>query len=177
MRTSSASRQTSSMSRLKFLQTKAAPSGRRTAGAGQAQVMAGKRNSAAARQTTGWMPATDDEIREKYLERAIREAEPAHGEIQECESTALAGTSCPCSDFGHPRRTSFLLKYAPPAVGDRGGVRSTAGPAARSERASSGSGSTRSRLRDPLRQVSGPYRDVGARVRASAGRWRSCSRG
>ena len=32
-----------------------------------------------------WMPATDDEIREKYLERAIREINSLNHLIQDCD--------------------------------------------------------------------------------------------
>jgi uracil-DNA glycosylase family 4 len=58
------------------------------------------------------MPAIDDEIREKYLERAIRELNLLTRDIQAC-------TACPRAAFapvlgsGHPQADIFMLKYAP----------------------------------------------------------------
>ncbi len=58
------------------------------------------------------MPATDDEIREKYLERAIRELNQfAHG-VQGCEHCPR-GNLMPVLGSGHPQADIFLLKYAP----------------------------------------------------------------
>ncbi len=59
-----------------------------------------------------WMPATDDEIREKYLERAIREINSLSHEIQECE-LCPRGNLMPVLGSGHPQADVFLLKYAP----------------------------------------------------------------
>jgi uracil-DNA glycosylase family 4 len=58
------------------------------------------------------MPATDDEIREKYLERAIRELNLLTREIQECE-LCPRGQLMPVLGSGHPQADIFLLKYAP----------------------------------------------------------------
>jgi len=58
------------------------------------------------------MPATDDEIREKYLERAIRELNTLTREIQECEHCAR-GNLMPVLGSGHPQADVFLLKFAP----------------------------------------------------------------
>jgi uracil-DNA glycosylase len=58
------------------------------------------------------MPATDDEIREKYLERAIRELNQLTREIQECE-LCPRGNLMPVLGSGHPQADVFLLKYAP----------------------------------------------------------------
>jgi uracil-DNA glycosylase family 4 len=58
------------------------------------------------------MPATDDEIREKYLERAIRELNSLTREIQEC-SHCPRGNLMPVLGSGHPQADVFLLKYAP----------------------------------------------------------------
>ena len=58
------------------------------------------------------MPATDDEIREKYLERAIRELNQLTREIQECEACPR-GNVMPVLGSGHPQADVFLLKYAP----------------------------------------------------------------
>jgi uracil-DNA glycosylase family 4 len=58
------------------------------------------------------MPATDDEIREKYLERAIREINALSHDVQECESCPR-GNLMPVLGSGHPQADVFLLKYAP----------------------------------------------------------------
>jgi uracil-DNA glycosylase family 4 len=58
------------------------------------------------------MPATDDEIREKYLERAIRELNQLSHEIQACERCPR-GSVMPVLGSGHPQADVFLLKYAP----------------------------------------------------------------
>jgi uracil-DNA glycosylase family 4 len=58
------------------------------------------------------MPATDDEIREKYLERAIRELNTLTREIQGCEHCPR-GNLMPVLGSGHPQADIMLLKYAP----------------------------------------------------------------
>jgi uracil-DNA glycosylase family 4 len=58
------------------------------------------------------VPATDDEIREKYLERAIRELNSLTREIQECD-LCPRGNLMPVLGSGHPQADVFLLKYAP----------------------------------------------------------------
>jgi uracil-DNA glycosylase len=58
------------------------------------------------------MPATDDEIREKYLERAIRELNSLTREIQECEHCPR-GNLMPVLGSGHPQADIVLLKYVP----------------------------------------------------------------
>ncbi len=60
----------------------------------------------------GGMPATDDEIREKYLERAIRELNPFTRELQACDRCPR-GNLMPMLGSGHPQADVFLLKYAP----------------------------------------------------------------
>ncbi len=62
----------------------------------------------------GWMPATDDEIKEKYLERAIRELNQLTRELQECEHCPR-GNLMPVLGSGHPQADIFMLKYAPVA--------------------------------------------------------------
>jgi uracil-DNA glycosylase family 4 len=62
----------------------------------------------------GWMPATDDEIREKYLERAIRELNQLTREIQSCD-LCPRGQLMPVLGSGHCQADIFLLKYAPTA--------------------------------------------------------------
>jgi uracil-DNA glycosylase family 4 len=62
----------------------------------------------------GPMPATDDEIREKYLERAIRELNALTRELQNCPHCPR-GNLMPVLGSGHPQADVFLLKYAPVA--------------------------------------------------------------
>jgi len=58
------------------------------------------------------MPATDDEIREKYLERAIRELNALTRELQSCELCPRDGRT-PVLGSGHPQADIVLLKHAP----------------------------------------------------------------
>src|SRR4029079_17505926 len=58
--------------------------------------------------------ATDDEIREKYLERAIRELNQFTRDLQACPSCPR-GNLMPVLGSGHPQADVFLLKYAPTA--------------------------------------------------------------
>jgi uracil-DNA glycosylase family 4 len=58
------------------------------------------------------MPATDDEIREKYLERAIRELNAFARELQAC-TQCPRGQLMPVLGSGHPQADIFLLKYVP----------------------------------------------------------------
>jgi uracil-DNA glycosylase family 4 len=58
------------------------------------------------------MPATDDEIREKYLERAIRELNALTRDLQGCEHCPR-GNLMPVLGSGHPQADVFLLKFAP----------------------------------------------------------------
>jgi uracil-DNA glycosylase family 4 len=58
------------------------------------------------------MPATDDEIREKYLERAIRELNTLTREIQSCQHCPR-GNLMPVLGSGHPQADIMLLKWAP----------------------------------------------------------------
>ena len=60
----------------------------------------------------GGMPATDDEIREKYLERAIRELNHFTRDLQACERCPR-GNLMPVLGSGHPQADVLLLKYAP----------------------------------------------------------------
>jgi uracil-DNA glycosylase family 4 len=57
------------------------------------------------------MPATDDEIREKYLERAIRELNTFAREVQACRECPR-GQLMPVLGSGHPQADIFLIKYA-----------------------------------------------------------------
>jgi uracil-DNA glycosylase len=58
------------------------------------------------------VPATDDQIREKYLERAIRELNQLTRDIQECEHCPR-GNVMPVLGSGHPQADILLLKFAP----------------------------------------------------------------
>ena len=58
------------------------------------------------------VPATDDEIREKYLERAIRELNTLTRELQECRGCPR-GSLMPVLGSGHPQADVFILKHAP----------------------------------------------------------------
>jgi uracil-DNA glycosylase family 4 len=58
------------------------------------------------------MPATDDEIREKYLERAIRELNTLTRDLQSCQACPRGGIM-PVLGSGHPQADVFLLKHAP----------------------------------------------------------------
>ena len=60
----------------------------------------------------GQVPATDDEIREKYLERAIRELNQLTREIQGCDYCPR-GNLMPVLGSGHPQADIFLLKFIP----------------------------------------------------------------
>jgi uracil-DNA glycosylase family 4 len=57
------------------------------------------------------MPVTDDEIREKYLERAIRELNTLTRELQSCPHCPR-GNLMPVLGSGHPQADIMLLKYA-----------------------------------------------------------------
>jgi uracil-DNA glycosylase len=61
---------------------------------------------------TSRMPATDDEIKEKYLERAIRELNHLTREVQSCE-LCPRGNLMPVLGSGHPQADVFMLKFAP----------------------------------------------------------------
>ncbi|MCW3016851.1 MAG: uracil-DNA glycosylase [Solirubrobacterales bacterium] len=60
------------------------------------------------------MPTTDDEIREKYLERAIRDLNTLTQELQGC-ALCPRGNLMPVLGSGHPQADIFLLKHAPTA--------------------------------------------------------------
>jgi uracil-DNA glycosylase family 4 len=67
------------------------------------------------------LPTTDDEIQEKYLERAIRELNQLTHRLQEC-SHCPRGNLMPVLGSGHPQADVFLLKYAPTAAEVEEGV-------------------------------------------------------
>ena len=74
--------------------------------------MRSKGQAAAPSKATETVPATDDEIREKYLERAIRELNQLTREIQSCE-LCPRGNLMPVLGSGHPQADIMLLKFAP----------------------------------------------------------------
>ncbi|MFZ0385461.1 MAG: uracil-DNA glycosylase family protein [Solirubrobacteraceae bacterium] len=57
------------------------------------------------------MPATDDEIREKYLERAIRELNSFAQRLTEC-GDCPRGQLMPVLGSGHPQADIFMVKYS-----------------------------------------------------------------
>ena len=67
------------------------------------------------------MRSTDDEIREKYLERAIRELNQMSREIQDCQHCPR-GKLMPVLGSGHPQADILMLKQAPMAAEIEEGV-------------------------------------------------------
>jgi uracil-DNA glycosylase family 4 len=57
------------------------------------------------------MPVTDDQIKEKYLERAIRELNSFTRELQACPHCPR-GNLMPVLGSGHPQADIMLLKYS-----------------------------------------------------------------
>jgi uracil-DNA glycosylase family 4 len=57
------------------------------------------------------MPATDDEIRERYLERAIRELNVFARDLQACPHCPR-GQLMPVLGSGHPQAEIFLVKHS-----------------------------------------------------------------
>lgn len=57
------------------------------------------------------MPVTDDEIREKYLERAIRELNALTRDLQACPHCPR-GNLMPVLGSGHPQADIMLLKHS-----------------------------------------------------------------
>src|ERR671926_1429745 len=74
--------------------------------------MQGQGEQPGAPKPVGGMPATDDEIREKYLERAIRELNTFTRELQSCDRCPR-GNLMPVLGSGHPQADVLLLKHAP----------------------------------------------------------------
>src|ERR671934_1614992 len=74
--------------------------------------MQGQGEPRSAPNSVGGMPATDDEIREKYLERAIRELNHFTRDLQACDRCPR-GNLTPVLGSGHPQADVLLLKHAP----------------------------------------------------------------
>jgi uracil-DNA glycosylase len=68
--------------------------------------------AAASSKNSAAMRGTDDEIKEKYLERAIRELNQMTRELQECPHCPR-GKLMPVLGSGHPQADIFMLKQAP----------------------------------------------------------------
>jgi uracil-DNA glycosylase family 4 len=67
------------------------------------------------------VPATDDEIQEKYLERAIRELNQLGRELAECQ-LCPRGKLMPVLGSGHPQADIFMVKHAATAAEIEEGV-------------------------------------------------------
>src|SRR5579875_876520 len=74
------------------------------------QVLMHRQGQAAGASNSGEVPATDDEIREKYLERAIRELNHLARDLQACEQCPR-GQVMPVLGSGHPQADIFMVKY------------------------------------------------------------------
>jgi len=70
---------------------------------------------------TEQVPATDDEIREKYLERAIRELNAFTRELHACPHCPR-GNLMPVAGSGHPQADVLLLKHSARAAEVEEGV-------------------------------------------------------
>jgi uracil-DNA glycosylase family 4 len=67
------------------------------------------------------VPTTEDQIKEKYLERAIRELNGLTHELQDCQECPR-GSLMPVLGSGHPQADVMLLKHAPSAAEIEEGV-------------------------------------------------------
>ncbi len=68
--------------------------------------------AASSKRAPSPMPTTDDEIKEKYLERAIRELNQLTHDLQACPHCPR-GKLMPVLGSGHPQADVFMLKQAP----------------------------------------------------------------
>ena len=75
------------------------------------QVLMQRQGQAAGASNSAEVPATDDEIREKYLERAIRELNQLSRELQSCEHCPR-GQLMPVLGSGHPQADVFMVKHS-----------------------------------------------------------------
>src|SRR6202030_196874 len=75
-------------------------------------MMHGQGQPSALSNPSGSRPVTDDEIREKYLERAIRELNTLTRELQACPHCPR-GNLMPVLGSGHPQADIMLLKCSP----------------------------------------------------------------
>lgn len=79
-------------------------------GPGDGRGVAGGR--AGVSKKTGAMPITENEIKEKYLERAIRELNQLSRDLQGCDA-CLETRVMPVLGSGHPQADIMLVKFAP----------------------------------------------------------------
>jgi uracil-DNA glycosylase len=77
--------------------------------------------AASSKRAPSPMPTTDDEIKEKYLERAIRELNQLTHDLQACPHCPR-GKLMPVLGSGHPQADVFMLKHAPAAAEIEEGV-------------------------------------------------------
>jgi uracil-DNA glycosylase len=75
------------------------------------QARAGKGAAKRSSKRSEPVPATNDEIQEKYLERAIRELNQLGRELQECDQCPR-GKLMPVLGSGHPQADILMIKYA-----------------------------------------------------------------
>jgi uracil-DNA glycosylase family 4 len=85
------------------------------------QRLGGEGGAAGSSKRSTQMRSIDDEIREKYLERAIRELNQVSREIQECPHCPR-GKLMPVLGSGHPQADVFMIKHAPTAAEIEEGV-------------------------------------------------------
>jgi uracil-DNA glycosylase len=85
------------------------------------QAARGKGAAGTPSKRSARVPATDDEIREKYLERAIRELNQLSRDLQECDHCPR-GKLMPVLGSGHPQADIMMLKHAPTAAEIEEGV-------------------------------------------------------
>ena len=76
---------------------------------------------ATSRESSREMPETGNDIREKYLERAIRELNTLGRGLQSCRGCAESGVM-PVLGSGHPQADIFLVKYSPTSAEIEEGV-------------------------------------------------------
>jgi uracil-DNA glycosylase len=76
-----------------------------------AQVLMHVQGQAGRASNSAGVPATDDEIREKYLERAIRELNHLSRDLQACEQCPR-GQLMPVLGSGHPQADIFMVKHS-----------------------------------------------------------------
>ena len=84
------------------------------------EVMRSKGPAAGPSKATGTVPATDDEIREKYLERAIRELNQLTRDIQSLRALPARQPDARAR-LGPPAGGHHAAQVRPHALGDRGG--------------------------------------------------------
>ena len=175
------SRRSSSSRRRPRRRRRAGPAGPAGCAARRARADARRGQRRSGRRISGRpMPQTDDEIREKYLERAIRELNALTRELQAC-SHCPRGNLMPVLGSGHPQADVFLLKFAPMRERGRGGRRLLRPRRHRAHEVLQAAGDRPARrLRDAVREVPGRGRLAGRpglrRARGRGARDRAAAR-